>query len=157
MPVAGLTGVVAISGGGAHTCAVLSDGTVRCWGDNVTGQLGNGTTTTSTTPVQVAGIAGAVAVSAGWLHACALLGDGTIHCWGQNQFGQLGNGTTSGSTTQVRVSAISAAVAVTAGWWHHSCALLGDGTVRCWGVNEWGQFGNGTTTGSSTPVTMRFP
>jgi alpha-tubulin suppressor-like RCC1 family protein len=153
--VSGITGAVAISGGGAHTCALLSDGTVRCWGENEVGQLGNGTTTTSATPVQVAGIAGAVAVSAGWLHTCAVLGNGTVHCWGQNQFGQLGNGTTSGSTTQVTVSGITSAVAITAGWWHHSCALLGDTTVRCWGINDWGQFGNGTRTNSSIPVTMR--
>jgi alpha-tubulin suppressor-like RCC1 family protein len=107
--------------------------------------------------VQVAGIAGAVAISAGWMHTCAVLGNGTVHCWGQNQFGQLGNGTTSGSTTQVTVSGITSAVAITAGWWHHSCALLGDTTVRCWGINDWGQFGNGTRTNSSAPVTMRFP
>jgi alpha-tubulin suppressor-like RCC1 family protein len=157
VPVAGITGVAAVSGGGAHTCAVLGDGTVRCWGDNEFGQLGNGTTTTSTTPVLVTGLAGAVDVSAGWRHTCALLGDGTVHCWGQNQFWQLGNGTASNSSTPVRVSGISGAVAVTAGWFHHSCALLGNGTVRCWGDNDWGQFGNGTTTSSSTPVAMTGP
>jgi alpha-tubulin suppressor-like RCC1 family protein len=152
---AGITGVTGVSGGGAHTCAVLSNGTVRCWGDNQFGQLGNGSTGTSATPVSVVGINTAVAVSAGWRHTCALLGDGTIRCWGQNQFAQLGNGTTTGSTTPVSVSGMSGAVAVTAGWWHHSCALLGDGTVRCWGENTWGQLGNGTRTNSSTPVTLR--
>jgi len=154
-PVDGLTGVVAISGGGAHTCAVLSDGKVRCWGDNEFGQVGDGTTMTSiTTPVEVVGIAGAVYVSAGWRHTCALLGDSSVQCWGQNEFGQLGDGTSRNSAIPVRVPGISNPVAVTAGWWHHSCALLGDGTVRCWGVNEWGQLGNGTTTGSPSPVTM---
>jgi len=157
VPVGGITGVAAVSGGGAHTCAVLGDGTVWCWGDNQFGQLGNGTTITSTTPVQVTGMAGALDVSAGWRHTCALLGDGTISCWGQNQFWQLGNGTASNSSTPVRVSGISGAVAVTAGWFHHSCALLGNGTVRCWGDNNWGQFGNGTTTSSPTPVAMTGP
>jgi alpha-tubulin suppressor-like RCC1 family protein len=108
----------------------------------------------STTPVQVVGITGAVGVSAGWRHACAVLGDGTVQCWGQNEFGQLGDGTIKSSTVPVRVHGITGAVAVTAGWWHHSCALLADYRVRCWGVNEWGQFGHGTTTSSPTPVTM---
>jgi alpha-tubulin suppressor-like RCC1 family protein len=153
--VSGLTGVAAISGGGVHTCAVLTDGTMRCWGENVFGQIGDGTTATRTTPVQVVGISNAVDVSLGWRHSCALLGDGTVRCWGENAFGQLGNGSTANATTPVPVSGISGAVGVTAGWWHHSCALLGSGTVRCWGVNQWGQFGNGTTTSSLTPVTMQ--
>jgi alpha-tubulin suppressor-like RCC1 family protein len=153
-PVNGLTGVAAVSGGGAHTCAVLSDGTVQCWGENEFGQLGDGTTTGSLIPVLVRGINSAVAVSAGWRHTCALLGDGSVQCWGQNDLGQLGDGTTTNRTTPVPVSAVTGAVAVTAGWWHHSCALLGDGTVRCWGENEWGQLGNGTTTPSLSPVTM---
>jgi len=152
--VSGLSSVSAVSGGGAHTCAVRSDGTVWCWGENDFGQLGNGTTTTATTPVQVSGIAGAVGVATGWRHTCALVGSGTVHCWGQNQFGQLGNGTVTNRTTPVQVSGITGAVGVTAGWWHHSCALLGGGAVRCWGANDWGQFGNATRTSSSTPVTM---
>lgn len=152
--VSGLTGVAAVSGGGVHTCAVLTNGTVRCWGENQFGQLGNGNTATSTTPVQVVGISNAVDVSVGWRHTCARLGDGTVRCWGENAFGQLGNGATANSSTPVQVTGISSAVGVTAGWWHHSCAILSTGTVRCWGVNQWGQFGNGTTTSSSTPVTM---
>jgi alpha-tubulin suppressor-like RCC1 family protein len=155
--VAGLSGVAAVSGGGEHTCALLTDGTVRCWGGNTNGQLGNGTTTTVAAPVLVAGMTGVVGISAGWRHTCAVLSDGTIRCWGQNQFAQLGNGTTTQSTVPVQVSGITGAVAVTAGWYHHSCALLGGGTVKCWGENTWGQFGNGTTTNSSTPVTMTGP
>ena len=154
VPVAGITGATAVSGGGVHTCAVLTNGTVQCWGENEFGQLGDGTTMSSSTPVQVVGITGAVAVSAGWRHACAALQDGTVRCWGQNEFGQLGDGTTTSSAAPVRAVGITGATAVNAGWWHHSCALLGDGMVKCWGVNEWGQFGNGTTTGSSTPATM---
>ena len=133
VPVSGLTGVAAVSGGGGHTCALLEDGTVQCWGENEFGQLGDGTTMPSFTPVPVTGITGAVGVSAGWRHTCAVLGDGTVQCWGQNEFGQLGDGTTTSSATPVRVLGITGAIAVTAGWWHHSCALLGDGTVRCWG------------------------
>jgi alpha-tubulin suppressor-like RCC1 family protein len=153
--VSGLTGVTAVSGGGVHTCAVLTDGTVRCWGENVFGQVGDGTTATRTTPVQVVGISNAIDVSVGWRHTCALLADGTVRCWGENTFGKLGNGSTANSTTPVAVSGVTTAVGVTAGWWQHSCAVLGNGTVKCWGSNPWGQFGNGTTTNSSTPVTMQ--
>lgn len=152
--VSGLTGAVAVSGGGVHTCAVLSNGTVRCWGENQFGQLGTGNTVSSTTPVQVTGISNAIGVSAGWRHACALLADGTLRCWGENTFGKLGNGNTTNASTPVPVSGITGAVGVSAGWWQHSCAVLGNGTVKCWGLNQWGQFGNGTTTSSSTPITM---
>jgi len=152
--VGGLTGVAAVSGGGYHTCALLGDGTVRCWGRNTEGQLGDGTTAGSLTPVQVVGITGAVAVSGGYEHTCALLGDGTVRCWGRNAEGQLGDGTRTGSSTPVRVVGITGAVAVTGGWWHHTCALLRDGTAQCWGQNDFGQLGNGTTISSSTPVTM---
>ena len=134
--------------------ALLGDGTVRCWGRNTEGQLGDGTTAGSLTPVQVVGITGAVAVSGGYEHTCALLGDGTVRCWGRNAEGQLGDGTRTGSSTPVRVVGITGAVAVTGGWWHHTCALLRDGTAQCWGQNDFGQLGNGTTTSSSTPVTM---
>ena len=152
--VSGISGVVAVAGGAVHTCAVLTNGTVRCWGENEFGQLGDGTNSSSITPVQVAGITGASAISAGWRHTCAVLTNGTVQCWGQNDFSQLGDGTTTSRNIPVQVSGISGAVGVTAGWWHHSCAVLDNGTVRCWGVNEWGQFGSGTTTSSTTPVTM---
>src|SRR5207244_103104 len=154
VPVAvnGLTGAVGLAAGYAHTCALLSNGTMRCWGENIEGQLGNGTTANPGTaqPVIVSGISGVTAVTPGAYHTCALLGNGTLQCWGQNDFGQLGNGNTTNRTTPGPVSGITGAVGVTAGWWHHSCALLGGGTVRCWGANDWGQFGNGTRTSSST-------
>jgi alpha-tubulin suppressor-like RCC1 family protein len=97
----------------------------------------------------------ASAVSAGGEYTCVRLPDGTAQCTGRNQFGQLGNGTTTNRTTPAPVSGIAGAVGITAGWWHHSCALLSGGSVRCWGANDWGQFGSGTRTSSSTPVTMR--
>src|SRR5439155_15534161 len=130
-----------------------------CWGENVDGQLGTSTAgEVSTTPVRVGGITGAIAVTAGWQHTCALLGDGTVQCWGRNLEGQLGNGTTTSSTTPVRVVDLTGAIAVTGGWWRHSCALLSDSSVKCWGAvgadNAFGQLGNGSTTGSAAPVTM---
>jgi alpha-tubulin suppressor-like RCC1 family protein len=149
-----ITGVAGVSGGGHHTCAVLVDGTVQCWGNNYEGELGDGTTEPSPTPVHVVGITSAVAISAGWAHTCARLQDGAVQCWGDNAFGQLGNGTATNTSTPVPVRGVSGALAISSGWWHHSCAVFGDGSVRCWGVNEWGQFGNGTTANSSVPATM---
>jgi alpha-tubulin suppressor-like RCC1 family protein len=149
-----LPAVAAVAGGGGHTCAVLVDGTVQCWGSNYQGQLGDGTYSPSLLPVRVLGITSAIGIAAGWQHTCALLRDGTIQCWGEGEYGQRGDGTTTNSPVPAAVSGISGAIGVTAGWWHHSCALLADGAVRCWGINEWGQFGDGTATGSSRSVRM---
>jgi alpha-tubulin suppressor-like RCC1 family protein len=145
-----------VSASGSHACALLPDGTLRCWGYNEYGQLGDGTTTHSSTPVAVAGITAALAVAAGHHHTCALLADGTVGCWGKNEFGQLGNGATCEAPPcktplAVAVSGISTAVAVSPGA-YHTCALLADSTVRCWGHNMFGQLGNGANTNSSTPV-----
>jgi len=161
------TAAVRVSVGRAAACALLFDGSVRCWGSNAFGKLGNGTTINSSVPVQVSGITGAtpattaVSVSLGdnmmGGHACALMGDGTVRCWGFNSQGTLGNGTTTDSNVPVLVSAISGntaattAVSVSAGA-SHSCAVMGDGTVLCWGANLSGQLGNGTTISSSVPV-----
>jgi alpha-tubulin suppressor-like RCC1 family protein len=146
-----------------HLCALLSDGTVKCWGDNTYGQLGDGTKTSSSTAVAVLGLNGATAVAAGGGHSCAALSGGTVKCWGLNSSGQLGNGTTTGQDggaggtwdTPVAVSGLSGATAVVAGG-VHSCALLSDHTMMCWGANSTGQLGNGTTASSSTPVAVAW-
>jgi len=148
----GITNPAAITAGGYHTCALLGDGTAQCWGRNGQGQLGDGTITNSSSPVRAGGISGAVAVSGGFSHTCAVLSDGTVQCWGENVEGQLGDGTSGRSSSPpVRVSGLSGAVAVSGGY-RHTCALLGDGTVQCWGRNLEGQLGDGTTTSSTTPV-----
>ncbi len=147
------SGARRISAGGGHSCAVLSDGSVRCWGENTSGQLGNSTTTTSTTPVAVTGITAASDVSAGGGHTCALLSDGTVFCWGKNTFGELGNGFNSSSSAPVGVSGITSAIEVSTGA-NHSCALLSDGTIRCWGLNTFGQLGNGSVANSNIPVAV---
>ena len=126
-------------------------GTVRAWGDNQFGGLGNATTTSSSTPVPVSGLTGVTAIAGGDESGYALLSDGTVRAWGYNSYGQLGNGTTTNSSTPVPVSGLTGVTAI-AGGFSSGYALLSDGTVRAWGHNGFGQLGNATTTDSSTPV-----
>lgn len=146
MAVSGLTGVTAVSG----SCALLTGGTVECWGYNGEGELGDGTTTTSSTPVAVTGLSGVTAISSGGSSTCALLSGGGVECWGDNEYGELGNGTTTNSSTPVAVSGLNSATAISVGGYQSACALLSNGTVECWGWNNYGQLGNGTTTGPDT-------
>lgn len=153
--VTGITDATTVEVGDFYACAVLAGGTVKCWGNNGEGELGNGgTPITSSTPVSVTGITDAVAVSAGYRHACALRSTGAVSCWGDNPYGQLGNGTIASSSTPVPVSGLTDAVAISTGV-VHSCALRVGGTVMCWGNNGSGQLGNGTFVSSSTPTPVQ--
>ena len=147
--------ITAIATGGEHTCALTSGGGVTCWGDNTYGQLGDGTTANSTTPVAVAGLSSGVnAIAAGAYHTCALTSGGGVMCWGWNAYGQLGDGTTANSTTPVAVAGLSSGVIAIAAGGGHTCALTSSGGATCWGWNASGELGDGTTTDRLTPVAV---
>ncbi len=144
--VVGIQDATHISSGSAHNCAVLSDMSVKCWGSNSSGQLGDGTFTNSSSPVLVSGVINAVTVSAGSNFTCALLSDKTVTCWGANNFGQLGNGTLDHSSNAVQVSDLKGVKDIKSGM-QHSCVLLDNSTVKCWGANYHGQLGIGQHNG----------
>lgn len=104
-----------ISAGSGHACAVLADGTVRCWGKNDLGQLGDGTQTDSTNPVSVKGLNNAAVINAGDKSTCALLQDGTMQCWGDNSAGQLGSGTMLNQLAPTPVARLDSIVAMDMG------------------------------------------
>jgi len=155
------TTVTAIAGGGYHSLALTSSGQVLAWGDNAYGELGNGTTTTSSTPVQVSLPSGTtvIAIAGGSYHSLALTSTGHVLAWGYNYYGEVGNGTNGNIiSTPVAVSLPSGTtVTAIAGGDNHSLALTLTGGVLAWGLNSSGQLGNGTTTNTSTPVAVSLP
>ena len=166
-PVGASGGVIAIDGGHDHTCAVLEDSGVQCWGLNTAGQLGDGTLEGSATPVDVCAagsgpvcqggsrLMGIVDVAAGFSHTCALTDEGDVLCWGAGGVGQLGDGTTNSHSNPAAVcvsgsgvgcsggSALSGAEAIDAGS-EFTCALMSDTGIKCWGSDAVGQLGIGT-------------
>lgn len=144
--VGSLTGAAAVTTGSAHSCALLADATVKCWGQNIDGQLGDGTgglppaNVARLTPTLVSGLTGVAEVSAGAFHTCARKTDGTVWCWGFNALGQLGDGTTTNRATPVQVGGLRGATAITAGG-SHTCAIVAGGEARCWGAGNAGQLG----------------
>lgn len=147
------SGVTAIAVGGSHTCALTTDGAVKCWGKGLRGQLGNGTTASSSTPVNVSGLSsGVVAIASGDSHSCALTDAGAVRCWGENQTLQLGRTGMTMSSTPSTVTSLPSDITTIAAGGGHSCALTSTGAAQCWGNNTSGQLGNGNTTNSATAV-----
>lgn len=157
------TAVVDVAAGEEHSCAALADGSAWCWGENRKGQLGDGTTTDRTAATRVAGaggtgfLEGVVGITAGREHTCARLADGSAYCWGENSNGQLGDGGKRDADVPVRVAGIwgwgslSGVTSMDAGR-DHTCALLDDATLACWGDNRKGQLGDGSWSDRSEPV-----
>ncbi len=140
------SGVIAIAAGRNHFLALKSDGTVWSWGENAYYQLGDGTGTQRSVPVQVSGLTGVVAIVAGGIHSFAVKADGSVWAWGYNSYGELGDGTNSSKSSPVQVSTMGpgSGVIALAGGYLHSLAVKADGSVWAWGYNYYGQLGDGT-------------
>ena len=150
--------MAAIAAGADHTCALTTAGGVVCWGFNFNGALGDGTTTNRWTPTPVSGLgSGVAAVAAGGYHTCALTTAGGVLCWGANGQGALGDGTTTRRLTPTPVSGLGSGVAAVTAGYGHTCALTTGGSALCWGDNQFGQLGDGTTTHRLTPTAVSGP
>lgn len=152
-----------ISAGSLHACALATEGTVYCWGFNNSGQLGDNTTTSTRTPVQVKGVGGSgyltsvAKISVGGSHSCAVKTDGTAYCWGFGNYGVLGQNSQTSYYTPVQVKGVGGSgyligVAQISAGLQHTCAVKTDGTAYCWGRNAKGNLGDNTTTNRWTPV-----
>jgi alpha-tubulin suppressor-like RCC1 family protein len=147
------SGVSFIAMGTDNGCALMTSGGVKCWGYNHSGQVGNGTTVSPPSPVDVTGLASDVSsIAHTHGHACALTKSGGVKCWGNNLYGSLGNGTVTNSLVPVDVFGLTSGVSSIALGGESACAVTTSGGVKCWGANAAGQLGNGTTQDSSTPI-----
>ena len=149
-------GVAQLSAGGSHTCAVMPDGGVKCWGSGFFGQLGNGSTANRNIPTDVLGLGTrAIAVSAGGFHTCAIIAGGAVKCWGKGLNGQLGDGTSTAiRTLPVDVIGLGEAVVQISAGDFHTCAVTASGGVKCWGANTSRQLGHGLVSSSTVPVNV---
>jgi len=153
----GLKSITQLALGDRHGCALSSGGTVRCWGDDAQGQLGDGNRTESGTATVVSGITGgATAIAAGSMHTCAILSGGAVSCWGNDMSGQLGNGQTSGSSVvPVPVMGLTSGATSIAAGAAFTCAVVSGGAVKCWGDGLHGQLGGPAS--SATPMALVMP
>src|SRR5262249_16178037 len=147
---AGLPAVIQVSAGDTHVCALAATGDLYCWGANKYGQLGNGQTNDSSTPLFIA--ADVARIRLGNSHSCAISAtNGPVSCWGYNFWGQAS--TTKTNELKPKSLGLNAAVDLALGS-GHSCALLAEGSVRCWGTNQSGELGDGTKLARSGPIVV---
>ena len=141
-----------LAAGDQHACGVNSSGTVKCWGSNVNGQLGDGTFTDHHTPQPVIGLDSGVSwLNGGFVSNCAIT-PGRIQCWGNNDFGDLGDATTINRPTPVIVLGLGPGATTVSNGYLYACEIGPGGGPACWGSNNVGQFGNGTATSSLSPT-----
>jgi alpha-tubulin suppressor-like RCC1 family protein len=152
-----LSDAVAVGAGDEHSCVLRADQSVSCWGSNWAGQLGDATTTDRAIPAPVLGLTGVVSIGVGVRHSCALDTAGAVWCWGANESGQIGDGTViSSRNARTKVTGLPGpAVAIGAGL-AHTCALLADNRVFCWGANGYMELGDATNASSTSPVAVQF-
>ncbi len=149
-------GVVKIVTGEHHSCALTGAGAVLCWGFNIGGQIGDGTTTTRYAPTPVAGLdSGVIDIAAGYTHSCAVTAAGGVLCWGANLNGQLGDGTLTRRLVPTPVTGLAAGVAAIRAGWQFTCALTDEGRAQCWGANQNGQIGDGSLTDRLVPTPVQ--
>lgn len=150
------SGVVALSAGFGHTCALTRSGEVKCWGNNFRGAIGDGSGARFiSSPVTVVGLARpATAIAAGGSHSCALLSGGGVQCWGANDSGQLGDVTSVDRMTAVDVYGLSSGVISISAGSLHTCALVAGGAAQCWGNNAFGPIGDGTVSSRRKPTAV---
>ena len=145
--------VTQIALGDNHGCGLFTNGTASCWGDNRIQQLGRDTSGADIpTPSIVPNLSNAKRLEMGSLHSCAILNDATVACWGSNDVGQNGSPIIHDAKTDPTV-VTSLGTGVTEIWagFEHNCARTGDGTIKCWGQNDHGELGDGTTSAGPTP------
>ena len=142
-----------VASGAVHTCGINPTGGLRCWGWNLYGRLGDGTTTDRLTPTTINSGTTYTAIAAGGHHTCGITTSGGLKCWGRNEYGQLGDGTTTNRHTPTTIDAGTTYQAIAAGVWH-TCGITTSGVLKCWGWNLYGQLGDGTTTNRLTPTTI---
>ncbi len=147
------SGAASIATTDNHTCALTSAGAVLCWGANNNGQLGDNTLVDKSTPVAVNGLGtGVASIAAGSGHSCALTTAAAMKCWGKNDVGQLGDTTTTNKLIPVNVNGMASGVSAIRAGGRITCALSANNSTTCWGDNQYGSLGDGTTSHKSTPT-----